>query len=214
MHVDEGRAPSPPDEEGAAAKQRPVAPLQAIERLVREHDNIAQLLVVLDSQFASIARGDDEAEDDLIRDAMTYMTDFVDNFHHGKEDLAVESVVDRLEGVRPLRDQLYGQHRRIRETGRVLTAELERMLLDEPVRRRELSTIGFDYTAQVRRNMEFEEACVFPRLMQAFDEEACARIDARLGSPPDPLFGPAVHARYRALFQTLRRRIGIDSDWP
>ncbi len=213
MNVDEGRAPSPL-EEGVATKQSPVAPQRAIERLVREHDNIAQLLVVLDSQFASIARGDDEADDGLIRDAMTYMTDFVDNFHHGKEDLAVASVADRVESVRPLQKELNGQHLRIREAGRTLTAELERMLLDEPVRRRELATIGFDYAAQVRRNMEFEEGRVFPRLMEGFDEEACARIDARLGSPPDPLFGPAVHARYRALFQTLRRRIGIDSDWP
>jgi hemerythrin-like domain-containing protein len=213
MNVDEGRAASPLEGEGGA-KQRPVGPHRAIERLVLEHDNIAQLLVVLDSQFASIARGDDEAEDDLIRDAMTYMTDFVDNFHHGKEDFAVAAVVDRVEGIRPLGDELNGQHRRIRETGLALTAELERMLLDEPVRRRELATIGFDYTAQVRRNMEFEEARVFPRLMEGFDEEACARIDARLGSPPDPLFGPAVHARYRALFQTLTRRIGIDTDWP
>jgi hemerythrin-like domain-containing protein len=216
MNVDEGRAPFPQDAEGAATKERPLGPHLAIERLVREHDNIAQLLVVLDSQFASIARGDDEAEDDLIRDAMTYMTDFVDNFHHGKEDYAVASVVDRVEGFRPLGDELNGQHRRIRETGLALNAELERMLLDEPVRRRELATIGFDYTAQVRRNMEFEEARVFPRLilMEEFDEEACARIDARLGSPPDPLFGPAVHARYRALFQTLTRRIGIDTEWP
>jgi hemerythrin-like domain-containing protein len=191
-------------------EERLDAAARVVDRLVCEHDNVAQLLVVLDSLFASIASGDD-ADDDLIRDAMCYLTEFVDTFHHAKEDVAVAVVARRLGSLRELQPELDAQHRRIEKTGSALFAELERMLLDEPVRRQELAATGFSYTAEIRRNMEFEESRIFPCLLEGLDAEAWACIDARLESPPDPLFGPAPHERYRALFHTLTRRIGIDS---
>jgi hemerythrin-like domain-containing protein len=207
MIADEGRAASTRTE---GSTNRPDPPARVVDRLIREHDNVAQLLVVLDSMFASIASGDD-ADDDLISDAMNYLTGFVDTFHHTKEDLAVAAVAERVDGLRELQPELDAQHRRIENTGSALHAELERMLLDEPVRRKELAATGFLYTAEIRRNIEFEESRIFPRLLEGLDEEAWACIDARLGCPPDPLFGPAPHERYRALFRTLTRRIGIDS---
>jgi hemerythrin-like domain-containing protein len=204
-------------EEGRAASIRSEAPADrldaaahAVDRLVQEHDNVAQLLVVLDSLFAAIASGDD-ADDDLIRDAMTYLTEFVDTFHHAKEDVAVAVVAQRVESLRELQPELDAQHRRIEETGSALYGELQRMLLDEPVRRQEFAATGFSYTSEIRRNMEFEESRVFPQLLEGLDAEAWASIGARLDSPPDPLFGPAPHERYRALFRTLTRRIGIDA---
>jgi hemerythrin-like domain-containing protein len=207
MIADEGRAVS---NRACAPTDRADTAARAVDRLVREHDNVAQLLVVLDSLFASIASGDD-ADDDLIRDAMTYLTEFVATFHHAKEDVAVAAVAKRLQSLRELQPELDAQHRRIERTGSTLFAELERMLLDEPVRRQELAATGFSYTAEIRRNMEFEESSIFPRLLEGLDAEAWASIDARLESPPDPLFGPDPHERYRALFRTLTRRIGIDA---
>ncbi len=185
----------------------------AVDRLVREHDNIAELLVVVDSLFAAIASGE-EADDVLARDALTYLTEFVDAFHHAKEDLAVAVAAESVQDLRSLQPELRQQHRRIREAGETLYRELERMLLDEPVRRRELASNGFAYTGQIRRNVEFEESLVFPRLLEGLDADVWASIEARLDCPPDPLFGPAVHERYRALYATLASRIGLEEDWP
>jgi hemerythrin-like domain-containing protein len=187
--------------------------VDAVDQLVREHDNLAQLLVVVDSLFASIASGE-EADDDLIRDATTYFTEFVDSFHHGKEDLALAVAAEGAEGARALQPVLKQQHRRIHEAGSALCTELERMLLDEPVSRHDLASEGFAYTAEIRRNIEFEESQVFPLLLEELEPSAWARIESELACPPDPLFGPAVHERYRALFRTLTRKIGMEGDWP
>jgi hemerythrin-like domain-containing protein len=182
---------------------------QAVGRLVREHDNIAQLLVVLDSQFAAIASGED-ADDALIDDAMAYLTEFADRFHHAKEELAVEVVAARTASVRTLQPELNARHQLVRDAADALSSDVGRMLMDEPVRRQEFAATGFGYTSALRRSIEFEESSVFPRLIEGLDCDAWAQIDARLGSPLDPLFGPEVHERYRALFETLSRRMGID----
>jgi hemerythrin-like domain-containing protein len=187
--------------------------VHAVDQLIHEHDNLAQLLVVIDSLFASIASGE-EADDDLIRDATTYLTEFVDTFHHGKEDLAIAVAAERAEGPRAVQPKLREQHRRIHEAGTALCTELERMLLDEPVGRQGLAAGGFAYTAQIRRNVEFEESQVFPLLLEELGADAWTRIESDLACPPDPLFGPAVHERYRTLFRALTRKIGIEGDWP
>jgi hemerythrin-like domain-containing protein len=210
MTVEHGR-PAPAEERGS--KGDAVGHVHAVDELVREHDNLAQLLVVVDSLFASIASGE-EADDDLIRDATTYLTEFVDTFHHGKEDLAVSVAAQRAEGPRALQPVLGEQHRRIHAAGTALCTELERMLLDEPVRRQDLAAEGFAYTAEIRRNVEFEESQVFPLLLGELGADAWTRIESELACPPDPLFGPAVHERYRALFRTLTRKIGMEGDWP
>jgi hemerythrin-like domain-containing protein len=195
------------------AKQDRCGHVHAVDQLVREHDNLAQLLVVVDSLFASIASGE-EADDDLIRDATTYLTEFVDAFHHGKEDLALAVAAERAEGLQAVQRALRQQHLRIHEAGTALCTELERMLLDEPVRRQDLAAEGFAYTAEIRRNIEFEESKVFPVLLDELGADAWARIESELACPPDPLFGPAVNERYRTLFRTLTRKIGMEGDWP
>ncbi len=210
MTVERGGVASP-GERGPRADRS--GHVHAVDQLVREHDNLAQLLVVVDSLFASIASGE-EADEDLIRDATTYLTEFVDSFHHAKEELAVAVAAERAEGARAVQPSLREQHRRIHEAGTGLCTEIERMLLDEPVRRKDLAAEGFAYTTQIRRNIEFEESQVFPLLLEELGADAWARIESELASPPDPLFGPAVHERYRALFRALTRKIGMETDWP
>jgi hemerythrin-like domain-containing protein len=192
-------------------KDQAAAPPRAVELLVQEHDNITQLLVVLDSQLAAIASGED-ADDEILRDAMAYMAEFAVRFHHAKEDLAIEIAAGRAARLRALQDELAQQHRRIHATGDTLRDDIGRALLDEPVGRKDLAADGFAYTTEVRRNMEFEEASIFPQVVEVLDEDAFAHIDARLGSPADPLFGESVHDRYAALFHALTRRLDIDPD--
>jgi hemerythrin-like domain-containing protein len=182
----------------------------AVERLVREHDNIAQVLVLLDSELASFALAQD-ADDELAMCALEYLTDFVDGFHHEKEDRAVEAALARVPALREALVELHAQHERIRTAGAALHDGLERALLDEPVRRSELAKTGYAYTTEVRRNMELEEDHIFPLLAEALDDAEWARIEADAGGRPDPLFGEQVHERYERLFHELARRSGAES---
>ncbi len=183
----------------------------AVDQLIREHRNIEVLLVMVDSYFAAMGSGE-EVDESLLIDAMSYMTEYVDAFHHPKEQLAVDAVSSRSLAIASAKSELEGQHRRIGETGGWLRATLEHALRDQPIPRRELIGVGLSYTAEMRRNMELEEQVVFPALTEVLDAEAWRLIDARLSPRPDPLFGEAVHQRYGELFRELVERFGCETE--
>jgi hemerythrin-like domain-containing protein len=183
----------------------------AVETLIREHRNIEMLLVMLDSYFAAMNSGDD-VDETLLVDAMTYMTDYVDGFHHSKEQLAVDAVAARSGAVAAAKGELEAQHRRIGEASAWLRETLEQVLRDRPIPRRQLVRAGLSYTAEMRRNMELEETSVFPALVQVLDAEAWRLIEAKLPPQPDPLFGEAVHQRYAELFRELVERFGLEGE--
>lgn len=183
----------------------------AVDRLIREHRNISLLLLMLDSYFAAMGSGDD-VDERLLSDAMTYMTEYVDAFHHAKEQLAVDAVANRSRAIGGVRAELEEQHRRIGEAGGWLRATLEQALRDQPILRRRLIAVGLSYTAEMRRNMDLEERSVFPALVEVLDADAWRLIDARLSPRPDPLFGEAVHQRYAELFRELVARFGCEGE--
>lgn len=183
----------------------------AVDRLIREHRNIGQLLLVLDSYFAAMSSGDD-VDERLLTDAMTYMTDYVDAFHHAKEQLAVEAVANRSRAIANARAELEAEHRRIGEAGAWLRSTLEQALRDQPISRRKLIAVGMSYTAEMRRNIELEETVVFPALVEVLDADAWRLIDAKLPPQPDPLFGEGVHQRYAELFRELVARFGCEGE--
>jgi hemerythrin-like domain-containing protein len=185
----------------------------ALERLVREHDDIAQVLVLLDSELASVAFAED-ADDTLAMSALDYLSEFVDGFHHAKEDRAFEEAATRAPVLRDLVAEAHAQHARIRECGATLRAGFERALFDQPVSRRDLAAAGFAYSAQLRRNMELEEQRVLPLLDEALDDADWQRIEAEVGSESAPLFGEAAHDSYERLFHELERRFGVESAPP
>jgi hemerythrin-like domain-containing protein len=183
----------------------------AVETLIREHRNIEMLLVMLDSYFAAMSVGDD-VDETLLVDAMTYMTEYVDGFHHSKEQLALDVVAERSGTIANAKAELEAQHRRIGEAGAWLRATLEQVLRDAPVSRQKLIATGLGYTAEMRRNMELEERLVFPALTEGLDSDAWRIIRAKLPPQPDPLFGEAVHQRYAELFRELVERFGLEGE--
>jgi hemerythrin-like domain-containing protein len=186
----------------------------AVERLVREHDDIAQVLVLLDSELASVAFAEEEADDTLAMIALDYLSEFVDGFHHAKEDRAFEAAATRTPALRETLIELRAQHARIRDNGAALRAALERALFDQPVSRRDLAAAGFAYSAEVRRNMELEEQRVLPALDEALDESDWDRIEAEVGGDRAPRCSEATHESYERLFHELERRFGVEEPRP
>jgi hemerythrin-like domain-containing protein len=187
------------------------ASCEAVERLVREHRNIGLLLVMLESYLAAMNAGE-EVDEALLLDAMSYMTDFVDAFHHAKEKLAIETVADRSASIASAKAELEAQHQRIGEAGTWLRGTLAQVLRDQPISRQKLIRVGLSYTADMRRSMEFEESVVFPELAEVLDASAWHLIDTKIAPRPDPLFGEAVHKRYAELFRELAARFGCEDE--
>jgi hemerythrin-like domain-containing protein len=181
-----------------------------IEQLVREHDNVAVLLVLLDSYFAALKAGD-ETDDTLLLDAVAYLTEFVQDVHHTKEDLAAEVGAEGCAPLVAVRLELMTVHARVRERGARVRALLEGALFDTPMSRDELADGGFAYTAEVRRSIAFEEARLFPRLSVTLDAGGWSRIRGRLGASRDPLFGDVTDPRYARLLEEITERVAEEA---
>ena len=215
-HVDEALAESFPASDppawtlGApewAGGAPSVRPSDTIARLRREHGNVELLLLVLESQLARIHRGDD-VDEGLVLEIFRYLTGYVDVFHHGREDAAIEMLAERVAVVRAAMPVLTAQHDEIRSRGAALRDRLERAVVDEPVSRPELVRAGFSYARSLRKNMALEEAIVFPAAADVMSPAEWAAIDAKLGVPGDPLFGGQRDDRFRRLFEELTTRAG------
>jgi hemerythrin-like domain-containing protein len=184
----------------------------AIAHLQREHANIGRLLLLLESELARLHGGED-VDDALILDVFTYLTEYVDRFHHPREDLASQVLATRSPVMGELRPVLAAQHATLRQSGASLRDRLERALLDQPVARLEIARDGFVYSRELRRNMALEEAVVFSVATALLSAEDWADIDAKLAPAVDPLFGDSIDARFIELSEELTKRAGCSWDY-
>jgi hemerythrin-like domain-containing protein len=183
----------------------------ALERLFREHDDIAQVLVLLDSELASVAFAEDP-DDALAASALAYLGVLVEGFHHVKEDRACEAAAARVPALRELLAETVVRHAQVRDSGAAARAAFDAALFDLPVARRDLAEAGFAYSAIIRLNVELEEQRVIPKLAEVLDDGDWARIEAEVERSAPPLLGGTGHASYEQLFQELERRFGVDAD--
>lgn len=198
-----------PADDGGPAPDHDGVGRSEVERLRCEHGNIARLLLVLESHLARLHAGED-LDEQLMLDAVSYLTDYVDGIHHAREDLIVELLAEREPLVRAILATLSAQHDAIRAEGAMLRERLESAALDAPVAREDLVRHGFAYTGDLRRNMALEERVVFPLAVVGLSAAEWGAIEAKVAGGVDPLFGGTVEPPYRALFEEIARRVGCD----
>jgi hemerythrin-like domain-containing protein len=182
----------------------------AVERLCREHDDIFQVLVLLDSELASVGLADGETDDTLTVAALAYLAQLVEEFHHVKEDRACEALFARMPGARARLAEIPARHARVRESGAAVRAAFERVMLDQPVARRDLAEAGFTYSTELRRSVELEEHELIPVLDDLLDEGDWERIELEARKSAPPVRGQSVHEAYERLFHELERRFGVE----
>ena len=175
--------------------------------LVREHYNIRALLGYLKVELGALLGGG-APRYDLMTDALRYLTSYVDVYHHGREDVAFDLAVLRDPRLGDVVSEAARQHASIIDAGARLRADLERATLDAPVLKSRIASDGKAYIDGLREHLRYEEAELFPRLAAVLDAEDWRVVDARAGRAVDPLFGPVIEERYRALFERITALAG------
>jgi hemerythrin-like domain-containing protein len=172
---------------------------EVLNRLHKEHADLARLLDILDRQLALFTAGK-PADYDTIGAILQYCMEYPDAVHHPKEDL----VYGRLRGRDPALAAEVGDleedHRGLAEMTRTLADLIERALAEEPVDRDQVRSLTGDFIRRYRHHIAREELHVFPAAKRILSEDDWIEIDGQLGDREDPLFGEVV-ADY---FQSLR----------
>ncbi len=180
-----------------------------LARLRVEHGNIARLLLVLESQLASIHAGD-EYDAWLIRDALAYLLEYVDRFHLERQDLIATALASHQPTLRSSMARLATHHDTVRASATDLGALLDGVIGGGLAPRAELVRHGFAYCTALRRSMALEEAI----LASATRVAGAAQSDTRSHQPgPTAALDRADEDRYRTLFEALTRRVGCDCSY-
>jgi len=172
-----------------------------IDQLHQEHTNVTQLLNLLEREINAIRDGKPNYE--IMQDVMHYMTHHPDLFHHPKEDLVFQHLIQRDRNIRDVLEQLLDQHRDLVNTGREFLEALSR--IDSNIAEHEADIVesGRRYIGDLRRHMDIEEGKIFPLARLMLTERDWAAIDEEMGQFEDPLFGRAIGDEYRRLFELI-----------
>jgi hemerythrin-like domain-containing protein len=174
--------------------------------LNNEHRYIASLLDGLAEQADQLLPGrtPDYA---LTRDIVHYMAHYPDEFHHPREELLFDRLVDRDPESRGHVQQLRDGHREINRRSRELLSELERAAGGRAkADNQKLKYLCDRYIGYYWEHINTEEGKVFPRATAKLRQDDWFAVNSEAKYVDDPLFGTRVRKEYQRLSQYLASR--------
>ncbi len=174
-----------------------------------EHANHERLLDFLDAQLAALRTGG-PPHYPLMLDVTSYLAHFCHRYHHAREEVAFQYVLDAEAVLHTRIDRLIEEHRGMTS----LAADLRGLLLKGPGYRTQIEASLSSYSTLFRRHIMAEEEEIMPRaaaLLKAatWQSVACA---APPGPDPfqnyhrrrhNPTFGSEAENRYRELSRRI-----------
>lgn len=163
-----------------------------------EHENMRALLELVDTELSLTELG---ATPDypLTLSVIQYLAEYVDCFHHPREDVAFALAANGEPALFELASAAHEQHTDILVAGATLQGLLERAYNDSPTSRGLVLEAGRAYARGLRQHMHFEERFLFPVLSRVLSDEQWRQLNRACKARMDPLFGPNVDPRYRRL---------------
>lgn len=176
--------------------------MNILEQLKTDHENVATLLDILDDQVERVRKAEN-ADYDLMRDIMHYMTTYPDSFHHPMEDAMIEKLVERDPGNRDMALGVVKEHNDLARKSKSFLDMLLKVVDGEIVLRKDIVARGVDYIQFLRSHMQREEERLFPRAEAVLSEKDWKEISETIEHRRDPVFGEIVDAQYRSIYQFI-----------
>jgi hemerythrin-like domain-containing protein len=170
-----------------------------------EHVYFGHLLELMRRQLDLLHRGE-RPNYQLMLDAISYLRDYSDQYHHPREDVAFKRLLDRCPDMETVLARLHQEHRVIANAGERLREVLEAALQDSVVPRGELEVALATYLVYYGNHIAQEEEDVLTRAAQSLTSEDWEAVKNAVPAKGDPLFGTHPEARYRE----LRRQLALE----
>lgn len=184
--------------------------LTVTEVLTAEHRAIERMLAVLEAAAQRLRAGE-RVPAEIFREAVDFVGNFVDKYHHGKEEanlfpLLEERGVSREGG--PLGVMLHEHDVGRKYIGAIDAAigayeegaEAAARVIEENVR---------GYIHLLRHHIWKEEHVLFPMADQVLSSVDQQELGERFEQVEAQVMGPGVHERYHELLDRVEREIGL-----
>jgi hemerythrin-like domain-containing protein len=176
-----------------------------LDILHHDHINISKLLDVLRNTLSAL-RSEELVRFDLLKDALSYLSEVSDNRHHPREDLIYDYYVAyRCSDPTSVTSMLTDQHKLIVTSGKELREMVDMILMDAVIPLDHVANALEQFIALQQQHLDYEEGTVFPRLRQTLTEDDWRHLEHNWAhmTGDDPLFGREVAERYQDLASQL-----------
>jgi hemerythrin-like domain-containing protein len=173
-----------------------------LERLHRDHINLARLLDLLERELNEFYAGR-ESDFDLVVEMLEYIECYAELIHHPTEDRIFEAAQGRLGDKQALLEKLHQQHGLLVGLSKKFRRNLEGVVQGAVIGREELEIEGREFIALQRQHLDLEEQEMFPALDASLETEDWERIAGEVPKHDDPVFGERDPNRFRLLYQYL-----------
>lgn len=171
-----------------------------------EHEYFARLLQLMQQQVDVFHAGG-EPKYALMQDIVSYLTEYSDQFHHPREDVAFERLARHCPDLALVVARLQQEHRVIAHAGATLLTRIESVLEGAILPREQLEAAAATYLIYYQNHIRTEENAIITRASQHLTAEDWEAVRAAVPISPDPLFGADPQERFRE----LRRHIAQEA---
>jgi hemerythrin-like domain-containing protein len=174
-----------------------------LARLHTDHANMSSLLDIFENELAKIEQAED-ADFEIMRDVLRYLTRYSDAVHHPAEDLVYARLADRSPKARRELAPIPEAHTRIEQESRAILEAVNQIADGGMALRAEIVKIGQRYVTDLRSHIALEEKHLFPMAKQFLDDDDLEAVQKVLDENKDPVFGEVVEADFRDLYDHIQ----------
>ncbi|WP_257263037.1 hemerythrin domain-containing protein [Endozoicomonas sp. ONNA2] len=180
-----------------------------IDRIIKDHQHMARLLDYLDYEVSGFRKGSEHNPDlKIIIEALDYMHNYPDAFHHPLESRLMARLRPRLstKEERFQFDLIEDQHRQITAMTHRLVEAFHTVALDQGVPTNLLLAEYTLYSELQREHMRLENQCMIPAMQSLLTVDDLVLVDNDLKQMSDPLFGSHLWEVYQDLYRYVTER--------
>src|SRR6516225_433955 len=176
--------------------------IEIIEVLRQEHENIENLLRVMDQELSVFDRGE-RPDYEVLSAIIEFFKRYPASCHHPKEDIIYEKFKARDPDRAASIADLQAEHREGAVRLRRVAQAIDAVLNDQEVLRESVDRVVRNFIEDEKRHIALEDGVVFPAIVSSLHPEDWADIALKIAD----LYGPPSEADFEEQFSTLRRDI-------
>ena len=181
-----------------------------LDRLNRDHRNLARLLTLLDRTLDRFHQGK-EPDYELLCELLDYMDGYADQIHHPTEDLIFRRFMETTGESPEVLGILMHQHQEVVQLNRRFRNSLDGVVHGDVLTRQEVEVQGRDLVRTLWNHMTIEDTQAFPLVQERLSTADWDELARVAPSAADPVFGAPDPARFRALFERLAADAGVEA---
>lgn len=169
-----------------------------------DHANLVQLLGLIEAEVEKLDTGDGMPDFELLTLAFEYCNDYPGRYHHPKEDLMFQKLLQRDPAIGNRTVALTEEHETLGQLTNEFAAAIAGAIEGESCEK--LRDVASRFVQYYRHHIGIEEAEVFPRARHALTDDDWREIEDAYEGISDPVFGEHTRHAYLALHHRILDR--------